>query len=81
MPTTELRIVRNHDDSVEVIDGEGRTTGALCMGELLEQVIGMIYPEQRKTYPMFTPTEWEQRALARQARIESAMKAEQEATP
>ena len=81
MSTTEIRIVRNHDDSVEVIDGEGRTTGALCMGELLEQVIGMIYPEQRKTYPMFTPEEWERRALAHQARIEAAMNTEQEAMP
>lgn len=55
--SVELRVVRK-DDHVEVIDMEGRTTEHLCMGECIEQVIGLIYPEIRKTYPMRTPAEW-----------------------
>lgn len=69
--STELRIVRT-GDSVEVIDMEGRTTGQLCMGECIEQVIGLIYPDNRKTYPMFTPAEWAARSKKHAAEHGSA---------
>lgn len=60
----EIRI-RRTGSVVEVIDDNGRTTGQLCMGECIEQVIGLIYPDNRKTYPMRTPEEWEALSAAR----------------
>lgn len=60
MNATEITIRRTGND-VEVIDSDGRTTGALCMGECLEQVIGLIYPDTRKVYPMMTEAEWRAR--------------------
>ena len=63
METIEIRVVRRGKD-VEVVDAEGRTTGPLCMGECLEQVIGLIYAEERKTYPMHTPAHWAERGMS-----------------
>jgi hypothetical protein len=46
----------------EVVDECGRTTGALCLGEVFEQVLEMIHPSMGKVrYPMLTPEQWEQR--------------------
>lgn len=49
--------IRRAGDHVEVIQ-DGKTTGQLCMGECIEQVIGLIYPDTRKVYPMHTEAEW-----------------------
>lgn len=50
--------VRRTDNEVEVIK-DGATTLSMCPGEVLEQVIAMIYPDGLKhTYPMRTQEEW-----------------------
>jgi hypothetical protein len=49
--------VRRVGDNVEVMQ-DGKTTGQLCMGEVIEQVIGLIFPDTRKVYPMHTEAEW-----------------------
>jgi hypothetical protein len=58
-------IVRRTGDVVEVLQGE-RTTGELCLGEVIEQVLGVIYGDRagRKVYPMETPAEREARRAA-----------------
>lgn len=51
----------NHH-SYEVVDEYGRTTGALCLGELIEQVTCMVHPKlQEVRYAMQTPEQWAQR--------------------
>lgn len=61
MTDTEI-IVRRTNGYVEVIQ-DGRTTGPMSMGEVLEQVIALIYSEGTKhmlqAYRMQTNEEWQ----------------------
>ena len=57
MDDIEIRVRRRGND-VEVLDSDGRTTGPLCMGETIEQVLGLVFPGQNKTYPMRNREEW-----------------------
>ena len=51
-----------HRSGFEVVDDCGRTTGDLCLGELIEQVVGMVHPKLNEVrYGMCTPEQWEQR--------------------
>ncbi|ODT97438.1 MAG: hypothetical protein ABS82_00335 [Rhodanobacter sp. SCN 67-45] len=62
--------IRRTGDEVEVLQGEA-TTGRLCPGEVIEQVLALVFPGMiNRAYPMRTPDEWAQlrgnlRALAR----------------
>lgn len=42
---------------------DGKTTGPLCFGELIEQVAGMTAPFRKvdRIYPMKTPEQWARR--------------------
>tara|TARA_R100000365_G_C2748574_1_gene80547 strand:+ start:3462 stop:3752 length:291 start_codon:yes stop_codon:yes gene_type:complete len=56
--------VENRPDyyGFEVVDECGRTTGALCLGELIEQVTCMVHPKLNEVrYAMVTPEQWAQR--------------------
>lgn len=56
--------VENRPDyyGFEVVDECGRTTGALCLGELIEQVTCMVHPKLNEVrYAMVTPEQWDQR--------------------
>lgn len=46
----------------EVVDEYGRTTGHLCLGELIEQVSCMVHPKLNEVrYAMCTPEQWANR--------------------
>lgn len=36
----------------------GKTTGRLCVGEMIEHVLGMLMADKCRTYEMKTPEEW-----------------------
>jgi hypothetical protein len=47
---------------LEVVDECGRTSGQLCLGELIEQVTCMVHPKLTEVrYAMATPEQWAQR--------------------
>jgi hypothetical protein len=68
MRKTEF-LIRSGDDGLEVIDpATGTTSGQLTIGECIEQVLGLLEPDN-KAYPMKTPEEWEaQRRAAYEGR-------------
>jgi len=52
--------IRRTGDEVEVLQGEATTLCMTC-GEVIEQVLGLVYPDGNKhAYPMRTPDEWAQ---------------------
>ncbi len=55
----------------EVVDECGRTTGALCLGELIEQVTCMVHPKlTEKRYAMATPEQWAVRWARKQESLD-----------
>lgn len=58
----EIRVTRDDHGCFEVWDGD-RTTGPLCMGEMIETVFKLLVPETPgPRYPMKTEAEWAARA-------------------
>lgn len=56
----ELLIRRLDDGGWEVVDPKtNETTGKLCYGEMLEQIVGLMPPMQGMIYQMKTPEEWD----------------------
>lgn len=56
----------------EVVDECGRTTGALCLGELIEQVTCMVHPKLNEVrYRMATPDQWAQRWAHKQEALDN----------
>lgn len=63
-----ITITKNARGDVEVWR-DGKTTDALCLGEVFEQILGLVFG-MAKVYPMKTPAEWqaqEERAALRRA--------------
>lgn len=55
---------------LNLVDENGRETGALCLGELIEQIVGLAVsegwpPRRPEIYPMLTP----QQERLRRARL------------
>lgn len=56
----KIEIIRSPENGLQVwVDG--KTTGQLCLGEMIEQVFALLHPDTCRAYPMATPEEWAQR--------------------
>lgn len=61
-------IVQPHTEGGWEVVQDGKTTGALCLGELLETVVKLAVPgTPGPRYAMHTPEEWEARRQRRSA--------------
>lgn len=63
--TIEIREKDESDESgisrLDIRDETGRRCGGLCLGELLEQVVGLCHPKlSTEAYRMATIDEWRQ---------------------
>ena len=56
----------------DVVDEYGQRCNGLCMGEMLEQVIGLVV-QGRARYPMLTPEAWDARRAAMSARMKESV--------
>jgi hypothetical protein len=58
-PHEILSITRDENGALEVWQ-DGKTTGSLCFGEMLEQVVALLSSSSRfaRQYPMDTPDGW-----------------------
>lgn len=55
----------------EIVDECGRTTGALCLGELIEQVTCLVHPKLNEVrYAMATPEQWAQKWRIKQEALD-----------
>lgn len=64
--------VREHADGGWEVLQDGKTTGQLCLGEMLEMVVKLAVPEMPgPRYTMRTPEQMEQRESACECRAES----------
>lgn len=61
----ELRITVDDEGKIEVWQGD-KTTGLLTVGEMIEQIFGVLFQEKSfPVYPMDTPEGWKQEREAR----------------
>lgn len=66
----KIEIIRSPENDLQVwVDG--KTTGPLCLGEMIEQVFALLHPVACRAYRMATPEEWKQAELRRQERLDA----------
>lgn len=56
----------------DVVDEYGQRCNGLCMGEMLEQIVGLVV-QGRARYPMLTSEAWDARRAAMHARMKESV--------
>ncbi len=54
----KIEIVKDDATGALVVWQDDTNSGILCLGEMIEQILGLLKLPNRQPYPMKTPDEW-----------------------